>query len=129
MSHREAMIRAELRPAEQLLWAGAARTGILLRAEDTFLIPFGLLWCGGICYGLVTTLIQREDHMWVPIVTLSVFLLLGLYFVGGRFLVEAWLRARTAYGVSSERIIIVSGLSRLVVRSLNLDTLTDISLI
>ena len=46
----------------------------------------------------------------------------------GRFFVEAKQRARTWYGLTNERIIIVSGLFERKVESLNLRTLTDLSL-
>ena len=46
----------------------------------------------------------------------------------GRFYVDAKQREKTFYGVSDERIIIVSGLFNKKTKSLNLRTLTDISL-
>jgi hypothetical protein len=49
--------------------------------------------------------------------------------VFGRFIVDARERERTFYGITSERIIIVSGLFSRRTKSLNLRTLTDISLI
>jgi hypothetical protein len=124
----EAVIQAELGHGEQLLWAGPARTGILLRAGDGFLIAFSLLWCAMVSYGLVTTIAQGDPQAWFGAVVLSAFLLFGLYLLVGRFLVDARRRRGTCYGLSSERVIIVSGLSRRVVRSLNLDTLADVTL-
>jgi hypothetical protein len=61
---------------------------------------------------------------------LTVMLALGLYLLVGRFVIDARQRRRTCYVVSSERVIIavVSGLHRRVVRSLNLDTLSDVTL-
>jgi hypothetical protein len=35
---------------------------------------------------------------------------LGLHFIGGRFVADAWQRARTFYGVTNERVLIVPGL-------------------
>ncbi|HXH40373.1 MAG TPA: hypothetical protein VNN08_17215, partial [Thermoanaerobaculia bacterium] len=46
----------------------------------------------------------------------------------GRFFVDARIRERTAYGVTNERIVIVSGLFKSSVKSLSLRTLSDISL-
>lgn len=56
------------------------------------------------------------------------FVAIGLYIVFGRFLVDARVRARTVYGVSNERILIVGGLFSRQTRSLPLRTLSDISL-
>jgi hypothetical protein len=56
------------------------------------------------------------------------FVLVGLYLIFGRFFVDAKMRARTYYGVTNERIIIINGLFSQQVKSLQLRTLTDISL-
>ena len=42
----EEMIRNELGPGEQLIWAGRPRLGLMLRAMDVFLIPFSIMWGG-----------------------------------------------------------------------------------
>ena len=56
------------------------------------------------------------------------FVLVGLYFIFGRFWVDAKQRARTYYGVTNERVIIISERFRRSIKSLNIDTLTDVSL-
>jgi uncharacterized membrane protein YfcA len=56
------------------------------------------------------------------------FVLVGLYMIFGRFIVDARRRARTFYGVTDERIVIVSGLFSEKVKSLNLQTLSDLSM-
>jgi hypothetical protein len=56
------------------------------------------------------------------------FVLVGLYLLIGRFVIDAKERANTYYGVSNERIIIISGLFSRKIKSLNLDTLSDLSL-
>ncbi len=56
------------------------------------------------------------------------FVVIGLYFIFGRFVVEAKQRASTHYAVTTQRIIIVSGLFSRGVKSLNLRTLSNLSL-
>jgi hypothetical protein len=56
------------------------------------------------------------------------FVFLGFYVIFGRFIVDARSRERTLYGVTSERIMIVSGLFSQQTNSLQLRTLTDLSL-
>jgi len=56
------------------------------------------------------------------------FVLVGLYMIFGRFWVDARQRARTFYGITSERVVIVFGLFARRVKSLSIDTLTDVSL-
>jgi hypothetical protein len=54
---------------------------------------------------------------------------MGLYMIGGRFFVDAWQRSKTYYGLTSERVIIVSGLFSRKVQSLRLRSLSDISFV
>ena len=56
------------------------------------------------------------------------FVLTGLYLIADRFLVDAGLRAKTFYGLTDRRAIIMSGPFSRTIHSLLLGTLTDISL-
>ena len=56
------------------------------------------------------------------------FVLAAVYMIGGRFFVDAKQRERTFYAVTSQRILIVSGLSSRRIKSLNIRTLSDVSL-
>ncbi len=122
----EDIIRDELGPGEQVLWVGCPRQGIVLRAADMFLVPFSLTWGGFALFWEVTVLTSGAPlffSLWgVP------FVLLGLYLIIGRFWLDARQRARTSYAVTSERIIIVSGVFARRVKSLSIDTLSDVSL-
>lgn len=56
------------------------------------------------------------------------FVAIGLHFIFGRFLIDAKQRASAFYGVTNQRVIIVSGVVSKKVKSLNLRTLSDLSL-
>ncbi|HEY2759934.1 MAG TPA: PH domain-containing protein, partial [Pirellulales bacterium] len=56
------------------------------------------------------------------------FVAIGLYLIVGRFFVDALQRAKIVYGVTSQRIIIISGIVSRRTKSLNMDTLTDVTL-
>jgi hypothetical protein len=56
------------------------------------------------------------------------FIAMGLYLVAGRFAVDALRRGKTYYGVTGQRIIILTDLFGAHVKSLNLRTLTDLSM-
>jgi len=122
----EHMFSAELRPSEKLLWSGRPRQGVFLTQKDAGMIPFSLMW-GGFSffweYKAISSGAPLFSDLWgVP------FVLLGLYMIVGRFFYEAMLRSRTFYGLTNERIIIISGLSSRTVKSLQVQTLTDVTL-
>ena len=56
------------------------------------------------------------------------FVLIGLYMIIGRFFYEAKQRENTSYGVTSQRILLVSGMRQRTVKSLPLRTLSDVTL-
>ncbi len=120
------IIMRELGPKESLLWAGRPARGIQFRGSDIFLVPFSLLWCGFAIFwesSVVTTNAPFFFKLWgIP------FVVVGLYFVFGRFWVDAMQRDSTFYGVTNERIIILSKFLRSKTKTLNLRTLTDVSL-
>ena len=55
------------------------------------------------------------------------FILAGLYATIGRFIADVLLRARTYYGITEQRAIIVTGLFSRTVKSLSLQSLSEIS--
>ena len=107
---------------EQLLWSGVPRQGLIVSPQDTFLIPFSLLWAGFTVFWEVSVLASggsRFFALWgIP------FVAMGFYITIGRFFVDRRRRARTSYALTSHRIVIRSGNS---VQSLSLATLTDVS--
>lgn len=123
-------IEKELRPnlsqGETLLWSGRPKTGILFRSSDAFVIPFSLLWAGFAVFWEATVFTSGAPilfRLWgIP------FLIVGFYITIGRFFVDAKKRANTVYGITNDRIIIKSGLFSKEIKSLNIRTLSDVSL-
>lgn len=130
-------IQGELGSGEKLLWSGKPRDGLIFRTSDIFAIPFSIFFCGfsifwmvGASYAVSAGASKGEVPAFAYIFPLFgvPFVAAGLYMLLGRFWVEKAQRAQTAYGVTDERVIIISGLFSRTVKSLNLRTLADISM-
>lgn len=121
----ELEISRHLESGESLIWSGVPRQGLLFRASDAFLIPFSVLWCGFIIFWEAAVLAGGGPPFFalfgIP------FVLVGLHLVVGRFFLDSRIRAKTLYGLTSRRVIIISGLFSRTTHSLPLRTLNDIS--
>lgn len=96
-----------LRPGETLLWAGRPDPAKHVGPIDAFLIPFSLLWGGFAIFWEVSVL--REDAP-LPFVLFGLaFVLIGLYFIAGRFVVKAIRKRHTTYGLTRDRALVVVG--------------------
>jgi hypothetical protein len=113
---------------ESLIWSGAPRQGMLLRASDAYMIPFSLLWGGFAIFWEAGVLRMNGPTAGFMSIWGIPFVLIGLYMIVGRFFVDARIRAKTFYGLTNRRAIIISGLLSRTINSLPLRTLTDISL-
>ena len=118
---------------ERVLWSGAPPQGLVLRGYDAFIIPFSLIWAGIAFGGFGLTISQHARPGTVPLpifayIPMALFVVLGLYMTIGRFIVDSVARSYTSYAVTSERVIIQSGVFNPTLKSLNLRTLSDLTL-
>jgi hypothetical protein len=100
------LVARYLVPNETLLWTGRPKQGLLLRPGDGFAIPFSLLWSGLVVRSAYNAFVSDSSILlrlfFIP------FTLMGFYVLFGRFLVDAWLRSRTIYALTSQRVIVVT---------------------
>lgn len=121
-----------LTSGERLIWAGQPLGGFRLRAHDFFLIPFSLLWGGFAFFWEFMAITSTPGD--APLVRGFFalfglpFVLIGIYLIVGRFWVDARMRARTYYGITNERVIILRGLLGLRAWSVDLEKLGDVEL-
>ena len=97
----------------------------MLRAGDACMIPFSLFW-GGFAIFWEATVIAAGAPLFFLLWGIP-FVLVGLYMIVGRFFVDARIRAKTLYGLTDRRVVIISGLFSITTRSLPLRTLHEIS--
>jgi hypothetical protein len=94
-----------LLPGEKILWQGQPSTSLRITGRDWYLIPFSLFWGGFAVFWEASVLAQPAPgflKFWgIP------FIAIGVYLIAGRFFLDAWLRQRTRYAVTDQRIFIV----------------------
>ena len=129
-----AEIARQIGPSEKICWEGQPRQGVRFHGYDIILIPFSFAWFASSAFmlGVFVWDLLEPDSKGVPVLAFLALLVphvcFGLYLLLGRFLVGAWVRRHIFYAVTTERILIVSGIFSRRVRSLNLRTLSDLGL-
>ena len=98
----------------------------MLRDSDVYAIPFSLIW-GGFAIFWEISVLSDDAPITFKLFGLP-FVGVGLYLIFGRFIFDAIQRSKTYYGVTNERVIIISQLFGKKIKSLDLRTLSEISL-
>jgi hypothetical protein len=107
MNEARSRILPLLRQGERLLWVGRPDARVRFSGADAFLVPFSVLWGGFAVFWevmAITTVRQPLFIIWgIP------FVLLGLYFIFGRFIVKKRRKLTTIYAVTNSRAIVCTG--------------------
>lgn len=102
---RERLLRPYLRTDERLVWTGAPTQGLLLTAQDIYLIPFSLLW-GGFAIFWESTVLATDGLGFMALFGIP-FVVVGLFVIFGRFIVDARLRGGMVYGLTDRRALVL----------------------
>jgi hypothetical protein len=95
---------------ERVVWTGQPKQGISLSGKDVLLIPFSLMWGGFVIFWNVGVWGGLGDDQAAPVFLRLwgiPFLLVGLYFIFGRFLHDAYIRKHLRYAVTDQRILVL----------------------
>lgn len=104
---QQAALQPYLLPDERILWTGRPDPRRLFTVADLWLVPFSLMWGG---FALVwETLVLSSSAPWFFVLWGVPFVVVGQYFIWGRFLYKRWDRSRTTYAVTNRRIIVLRG--------------------
>jgi hypothetical protein len=102
-------LRPFLSDREELVWTGRPQQGIAFRKSDLFLVPFTFLFTLLIVLTFPVRLIAENSHLPLPlIVAFSLYGVVLLYVLVGRFLVDAYLRSKITYGITNRHVMIHS---------------------
>ena len=129
------IIQKELDSDERLLWAGMPKQGTIFKGTDVFMIPFSLLWGGFAIFWeyMALTMVPKAQNapdgfaLLFPLFGIP-FVVIGLYMIFGRFIYDSKKRVKTFYGLTDQRAIIISGVFSKNVKSLNLKSMSDVSM-
>ena len=108
-----AAVQPELTSGEGVLWIGQPNPNRIFYKEDIFLVPFSLLWGGFAIFweaGVAGFWPSgpRSHEPWIFGMIWGIpFVLIGQYFIWGRFFYSAWKKKRTHYAVTNRRVIVV----------------------
>lgn len=96
-----------LRQGERLLWVGRPDPWVRFTSADAFLVPFSILWGGFAIFWMISAITMAQQPffaLWgIP------FVLVGLYFIFGRFIFKKRRKLRTVYGLTDRRAIVCVG--------------------
>ena len=106
--------------------SGRPAQGVRMHVTDALLVPFSVLW-GGFAFFWEYMAISKGTPWFFAIWGIP-FVLIGTHLIVGRFFWDAKRRSATYYAVTDRRIIVSSGLWRPQTRSVNLRTLSDLSM-
>lgn len=96
-----------LLPGETLLWTGRPDPAKHFSVSDVFLVPFSFLWGGFAIFWMSSALVQGAP---LPFALFGLpFVVLGLYFIFGRFIYKSSRKRQTVYGLTQGRALVAVG--------------------
>ncbi len=116
-----------LASGERIIWQGQPTQGFRLAPQDALAVPFAAFWLFivlTIC--LLTFTGEMKDVPPMTYFMLPVFVIIGLYMLVGRFLVDRVTRRHVHYYLTTERAVIESGMFRPNRRSVSLAATPEI---
>ncbi|MEO1798134.1 MAG: hypothetical protein AAFR53_14155 [Pseudomonadota bacterium] len=94
-----------LHDGERIVWQGQPdRRIFIFRPAELMLIPFSAIWFGFVIYIASAAPLTAEPSSAV----LILFMLVGVYFLIGRFFVDRYIRTRTSYALTEKRALILA---------------------
>jgi hypothetical protein len=107
-------LQGEMGAGESLQWSGQPQQKVIFHQQDWFAIPFSLMWggfaifweCGA--FGLWGNSGHSQSAPGFFVLWGIPFVVIGQYLIWGRFFYAGWKKARTYYGVTNKRVLVLS---------------------
>lgn len=103
------LFRAELLKDEEVLCCGQPDSSAIFSDSDIFLIPFSILW-GGFAMFWELSAVKMGAPFFFCLFGIP-FVIIGLYFIFGRFIYKGIKKKHTYYAVTNQRVLILISLS------------------
>jgi len=117
----------DLAPGERIIWQGQPTQGFRLAPQDAFAVPFAAFWLFMVSMMLLLAFTgEMKEVDPLAYVIMPVFLIIGLYMLFGRFVVDRAARRRIHYYLTTERAVIEGGMFRPSRRSVSLAAAPEI---
>jgi hypothetical protein len=130
----EEQFRDDLLRDEKILWVGQPETSLFFTGADIFLVPFSLLWGGFAIFWELSVLSEffhtHEGKSAMPIIFPLFgipFVIIGFYFIFGRFIYKNWKKHKTYYAVTNKRVLVLTKLFSRSLNAVNIDTIPTIN--
>jgi hypothetical protein len=109
----EHYLQNELADGESLLWSGKPNPRVIFHPSDWYMIPFSLLWGGFAIFweaGVTGSFGFSDGHSAPPFFMLwgIPFVIIGQYFIWGRFFYAAWKKTRILYAITNRRVLVIA---------------------
>lgn len=105
MNDIQQLLQSDLLPDEKIVWSGQPVAKTFTRA-DGFLVPFSVLW-GGFAIFWEFGAVRAGAPGFFALFGIP-FVLIGLYFIFGRFIYKNYKKKHTYYVVTTTRVIVLT---------------------
>jgi hypothetical protein len=114
---------------EKVAWAGQADPQFRFSGGDIFLVPFSILWGGFALFweAGVLGLLDGQPALNPGALFGIPFVVIGQYFIWGRFIYKAYKNRRTFYALTNQRVLILATMRARRVQTLFLNQLPTIN--
>jgi hypothetical protein len=104
-------LQSVIQPGETVVWSGRPDPAVFLTAADGYLIPFSVFFTGFSIFWIIGASSAPAGSLF-PLFGVP-FVVIGAYYLIGRFLTKWILKRLTAYAITNRRSIVLVGRTRL----------------
>lgn len=117
----------ELQQGERILWTGQPDPNIFFTKGDLFLIPFSLLWGGGMMFAVLPGLFTGNQLDFPFGFFPLIFVFVGAYITVGRFIFKYLRKKKTYYAVTNHRALMLTELFGRNLQAINIKTVSAVN--